>query len=352
MSRRTAKGLLFSVLPLVMVYIVAEAMLSTFNTTVFATAPPTTAEVRQHETSPWGDVREVGRLTFLGVPVKVERLASLPELRLRAFLPPVERPAGVKRIVLIGDSFVFGAGVADYETIGSLLGERLRAAQPDLQVQTVSLASPAANTTHYVKLASEALAYSPDLVILGFFVGNDAETEFLRETQGPAGTSSLVSVRNALLTHSRTLSAVYSLARPFESTRRQDLYMASTFDNAEKWATVERNLAAIDQQLTSRGIRTVVLIYPYLFSSPRLGLNELSSYRYRQYHDRVRTATGRYFDVVDALDYFTAEHVTSFDDYIVVGDGHPNGRFNALVADHLAPHVMSRSYLVGANPEN
>lgn len=55
-------------------------------------------------------------------------------LRERAF--ELDKPAGVTRIVLLGDSYVYGLGVADDERVGSHLEKRLRSAlDPDTAVE-------------------------------------------------------------------------------------------------------------------------------------------------------------------------------------------------------------------------
>jgi hypothetical protein len=261
--------------------------------------------------------------------------------------------------VFVGDSFVFGTGVAEYETLPFYLSAYLRYYRPQIPVEVVNLGRPGADTNTYVALSELGVQYEPDLVVLGFTVANDAELEAApasasAERTAAEGTSrravwrtltDLRGVRDAMLTHSRTLSAMYRPVRRYEARARADLYMRQTFDDVNKWRAVRLNLATIAEYFRSRKVPAVLTIYPYVFTSMHIGLNDLEKYPYERYHARVvEAATSSGFTaVIDYLDYFRREEVRSFDDYIVNGDGHPNGAFNAFVAKHLVDDLLRRS---------
>lgn len=77
----------------------------------------------------------------------------------------VPKPAGKKRVMVIGDSFTFGVGAQDSETIPALLGQYLQAADKGIEVINAGVghASP---IYHYVNLENFHLKYEPDLVVL------------------------------------------------------------------------------------------------------------------------------------------------------------------------------------------
>ncbi len=77
------------------------------------------------------------------------------------------------RIVGIGDSFMFGLGVAGDEPYLAVLERRLRERHPELDARVLNMAVPGYNTVMEVAaLEEKALAYRPHLVIVEF-VGND-----------------------------------------------------------------------------------------------------------------------------------------------------------------------------------
>jgi len=89
----------------------------------------------------------------------------------------LEKPAGVYRIVTLGDSFMFGLGVDQNECTVRVMEKSLRN-KLGLEIEVINMAVPGFNTAMEVAyFAAEGLAYNPDLVIIDF-VGNDFELPF------------------------------------------------------------------------------------------------------------------------------------------------------------------------------
>jgi hypothetical protein len=85
------------------------------------------------------------------------------------------RVPGRRRIVVVGDSFTFGEGVADDETYPSRLQELLG---PDTDVVNLGVHGYG-HDQMLVHLREEGLRYAPDLVLLGFYA-DDSERNELR----------------------------------------------------------------------------------------------------------------------------------------------------------------------------
>jgi hypothetical protein len=88
---------------------------------------------------------------------------------------PKAKPAGTRRIVGLGDSFMFGHGVADDAVYLQVLEELLDRFATEVRFETVNTAVPGYNTVMEVEtLRAKGLAYAPDVVLI-HFVGNDLE---------------------------------------------------------------------------------------------------------------------------------------------------------------------------------
>lgn len=86
---------------------------------------------------------------------------------------PLAKPAGEKRIVVVGDSFTFGEGVADADVYTSIMEEILDG------VRVINLGVLGYGTDQqYLRLRREGFTFDPDLVILAFF-GPNAERNVL-----------------------------------------------------------------------------------------------------------------------------------------------------------------------------
>ncbi len=83
----------------------------------------------------------------------------------------IEKPATGRRIIAIGDSFVFGATPYPYNFVTILEKELNKNREP---VEIINMGIPGLHPGHYLSLlVNEGLELNPDQVIIGFFIGND-----------------------------------------------------------------------------------------------------------------------------------------------------------------------------------
>ena len=96
------------------------------------------------------------------------RIASVNEDGYRGARHPYEKPPGRKRVVMVGDSIGYGAGVEDEETFGALLESQ----HPDLEIVNLSVGGYGTDQ-ELIKLAQQGLRYHPDFVVLHFCLFSD-----------------------------------------------------------------------------------------------------------------------------------------------------------------------------------
>jgi hypothetical protein len=84
------------------------------------------------------------------------------------------KPANTKRIVVIGDSFAMGSGVSDSENYPTVLEELLGDNYKDINIEVLNFGVGGYGLRNYVAVLNEkAMAFDPDLVLIGFCGGND-----------------------------------------------------------------------------------------------------------------------------------------------------------------------------------
>jgi lysophospholipase L1-like esterase len=87
---------------------------------------------------------------------------------------PEAKPAGELRILALGDSFTMGSNVAQDATWPQVL-ERLLAQELERPVQVINAGVGGYHPFHYARSYElDGRRFAPDLVVVGFFVGNDA----------------------------------------------------------------------------------------------------------------------------------------------------------------------------------
>src|SRR6185369_1916919 len=104
---------------------------------------------------------------------------------------PGPKPAGVRRVVVLGDSFTQGYGVEEPASYPRRLEAGLaRAGAGDVQV--VNLGVPGTSPRDYIgHLADPGLAYAPDLVLIGV-MGNDVQDVWIQRRFGVRFASELL----------------------------------------------------------------------------------------------------------------------------------------------------------------
>lgn len=94
----------------------------------------------------------------------------------------IEKPENVYRIVLLGDSFVFGDGLNESQTLAAQLEQKLNSKGTEKTFEVLNLAVGAYNTHLEVsRFERLGLKYKPDIVIIGYHPNDyvDARLDYL-----------------------------------------------------------------------------------------------------------------------------------------------------------------------------
>jgi len=88
------------------------------------------------------------------------------------------KPAGVFRILALGDSFTVGANVEQSEAYPQVL-ERILDTDGRRNIEIINAGVGGYDSFHYGQFVEHyAAQYEPDMILLGFFSGNDAYSQF------------------------------------------------------------------------------------------------------------------------------------------------------------------------------
>ncbi len=171
-----------------------------------------------------GDLPELMRRTSLGFrPLEVDYGYVLNSRSMRTKEYQAAKPPDTYRMVALGDSFVYGV-VPEADHWVTLTGEGLERRRGGA-VEALRLGVPATGVPFYLRLWQlEGARLAPDLVVLGFFVGNDFFDE-LGDARGPAG------FKRRLLAASYTLRLARNLRR---LSRGSDQGLAAARDDSTR----------------------------------------------------------------------------------------------------------------------
>jgi lysophospholipase L1-like esterase len=248
-----------------------------------------------------------------------------------------EKPPGVRRVVALGDSFAWGAGV-EFEDAWPRRLQRGMTRHRREPWETISLALPGMNTVEQAEqLRTVGLSWDPDVVILGYCL-NDSEDESAAELRRARDWAELPALRKArrepsLLDHSALFETVAArIDATLENRRRVANYLSQYRDDYPGWIAGRKALADMASTAAARGVPFVVVVFP-LFGNP---LDD--GYPFESIHEAVaRAAREAGAHVIDLLPVYRG---LRWDVLVVDGprDEHPNE-----IAHRIAANVILSS---------
>ncbi len=96
---------------------------------------------------------------------------------------PYQKPPGTMRILVLGDSFAWGYGVADDQVFSEVLEAKFEQTGANIEVLNGGV-SGWGTDQEYLFLVDEGIKYAPDLVVLAIYVVNDVDNNASSKAYG------------------------------------------------------------------------------------------------------------------------------------------------------------------------
>jgi len=265
---------------------------------------------------------------------------------------PAQKDSAARRLLILGDSFTFGAGVRDAEKIFPRIIERALSEDSGVPlvevVEVMNGGIPGSYPAHWLELFDRVVdEFKPDLVVSVFFLRDGASNiNSIGSFFGPI--RERVVARNAASLPYR-YSYIYRVLRDARDrrfvgrryTRKLNLAYSGDESQTEHWRVQQGHLREIFSKSRARGIALGFVIFPVLADL------DAAPYPFEGIR-RVLTRFARSNDVrvFDLLDAFRGMHGPDL--WVSAYDQHPNERAHAVAAEALIPFV--RELLLDAEP--
>ena len=238
---------------------------------------------------------------------------------------PLAKPPGVTRIMMLGDSIVFGWGVKADATLPVQL-ERDLTAGGFGPVDVINTGVGNYNTAMEVEyFLTAGAAFSPDIVVLNYFI-NDAE---------PTPTYSTVPwVARHFYAYAVSGGAWDTFKRMLLGGPDWRAYYAGLYDDQRRgWMVAQASLKRLADYCHSHGIRLVLANIPEL--------REVGHYSFADINQRIAgLAAANGMEYVDLLPAVSAEDPATL--WVTPPDPHPNAKAGALMARRLADYFLEK----------
>ena len=254
-----------------------------------------------------------------------------------------EKPVGVFRILVIGDSFVFGAGgVEPANRFADILAKSAK------NVEVINTGVPGYGADQeYLYLKSEGLKYHPDLVLLCAFYNDFSESfSTINPSIGrPKGYLSLDGDR--LVFHPPSFSTFYELSQHSYVLGLADLALSKlsgtyfksqrlpqgVLTPAERMATFKQIYASAQKLCGEQGVPFVVVYLPFKGQYSPSVIQQIMA-------DLATTEGLKTLDLTDIMKHANAARPAYF-----AHDIHFNEYGNRVVAEALLQYLVSNGLL-------
>lgn len=256
---------------------------------------------------------------------------------------PVKKAAGVRRIIVLGDSYTLGVGVEIEDTFSKRMEALLNAHGGAYEV--LNFGVNGYNTAmELATLREVAAAFDPDLVLVAYVL-NDAERPREVGDQprdivpgwSPRGwvnaTHVLVKEHSMLYRYlSPKLGEVFGLFGARYWAGKTNEVLGDYDDASVGWANARQALLDIDREARAIHAETLVVVFPLML--------DFQTYPLTPIHDKIAQFCGAHgIDVLDLLPRFRNERASELSVFL---DGHPNGAAHRIFADAIVTYLRPR----------
>ena len=248
----------------------------------------------------------------------------------------VDRPHDGLRIMMLGDSLMFGWGVPQDVTVSKVLERHFRDAGYPVEVINTGIGNT--NTTMQVEAFIQDWArFSPNVVVLNYFI-NDAEHN------PPHDTITLISKYSSAWTYIASRIDVAIRMADRENQRGWKEYYSGLYDartNPGGWENVKLAIRKLQEYCAQNGIGLFIVNYPEL--------RELDPYPFEREENMLRDYSGQlgipYLNLLNGIEKEAPESL-----WVTRPDPHPNSKADALFARSIFDWLRGR--LGGMRPQH
>ena len=233
------------------------------------------------------------------------------------------------RILILGDSITYGAGVKSEEAFPQLLKNDLLPNLTGSQLEVLNVSRAGWNSENELAALHNYLPYQPDMIVLGVCM-NDVENSQDRFQPAPTFLSTIC---DRYFSWSYTFSLLaYLSERRSEAQDKTgyDYYLNAHFKtDSEGWLRFEKDIAAMCELAEASAIPFVAVLFP-IFAERTPALEKL--------HDQMSKCLVRSnVKLVDLRDVYRHHHWRDLS--VSFADGHPNAVAHRLAAEAVQKKI-------------
>ncbi len=178
-----------------------------------------------------------------------------------------QKPEGVFRIIALGDSFTFGAGLQIDDSYPKRLERLLNLNISQPKVEVLNFGTPGYSTRNEASFLSNGFGYSPDLVILQITLNDPEIKQYVPAEMHSINSKGAAVVKGGIYDYWKSLGFVVSRIKNTASHQTFLKYYKDLYRSNETLSNFRGALSEIKKSCTARSVKLVAVIFP-LFDFP------------------------------------------------------------------------------------
>ncbi|MBP7216283.1 MAG: hypothetical protein KBA46_03250 [Candidatus Omnitrophica bacterium] len=252
------------------------------------------------------------------------------------------KPANCKRVLFLGDSFTYGAGVNDDQAIfPTLLETQLNKAfaQQGTKVEVLNGGLRGSLTKDWVKLLSEVRdEFQPDIIVMVFFLRDGTNTTSMDCFFGPIREEVKMRDKNSFLyQYSYLFRFIQETKDRIRLSRKYSQALLEAYigdsEQTKEWANAKANMVTIKTMAEEMNAQVALVIFPILVE-----LN--NEYPFKKICDEVeRFGESQRIPTLNLFPAFKGHNATTL--WVSQFDQHPNAKAHSIAANAILPFLRT-----------
>lgn len=272
---------------------------------------------------------------YKSVPIEINSKG----LRDREF--SYDKPGNTTRILLLGDSVTFGAGIGINETYEKLLEREFKENGTNLEIINAGISGyQLSQEVSY--FFEEGFKYNSDIVAIGIVLNDIEEVNPLEAQKVWFGEENKNSLALFVRDNCRSCKFIYSLIHDMVQNREKynQIYFEKEYSlwQGESFDSYRKKISALNKNLTSQNKSLLLIAFPYTqqFSSSR----DYGSLPQQKLANLSKENNISFVDLLPFLDR------KDYEKYYFSGDNvHPNAEGHKLIKDILYQEITKNNLI-------
>ena len=261
-----------------------------------------------------------------------------------------EKPEGVFRIVVVGDSFTFPTGMQLDDSFSKRLERMLNLNIPrdaSRVAEVINFGKMGLSTVAEVARCEKSLEFHPDVAMLEITLNDIIQKNFHQDKNKGVDTwldgfIDFSAEQSPILSRSKLLSMLGARINSGLSLRRLIAYHQKHYDDPSAWGAFQEGIRQIKRKYADKGVRFVAVVFPYFYTASD------QNYPFAHFHEKIEnvlSAEGiEFLDLRSAYNGIRPELIQ-----IMPGaDTHPNEIAHRIAADNIYAWFEEKSIIPGS----